>query len=129
VSPQGTTRTILVVEDEWLLLDELARAFRDDGWVVLEAATGEAALALARESHIDALLTDIQLGGCVSGWDVAETVRTAHPATEVVHISGSAADHSRQVPASHFFRKPYRAAAILAACSGHGNAPGPGRPA
>ena len=129
MSPQGTTRTILVVEDEWLLRDELARIFRDNGWLVLEAGTGEGALALAGQNHIDALLTDIQLGGYVSGWDVADTIRTAHPATEVVYISGNAVDHSRQVPASHFFRKPYRASVILAACSGRRNGSGPGTPA
>jgi len=116
VSPDGTSRTILVVEDEWLLRDELAQAFRADGWAVLQAATGEGAVAILRRNRIDALLTDIQLGGYLSGWDVAEAGRAANAGTGVIYISGNAADCSRQVPASYFFKKPYRPAAIVAAC-------------
>jgi DNA-binding response OmpR family regulator len=106
---------VLVVEDQWLLRDELARAFRADGWVVLEAATGEAAVAILQHTRVDALLTDIQLGGSLSGWDVAEAGRMANAATDIVYISGNA-DCSRRVSASHFFTKPYRPGAIVAAC-------------
>lgn len=67
VSADRISRTILVVEDEWLLRDELAHAFRADGWIVLEAATGEAAVAILRRRRIHALLTDIQLGDYLSG--------------------------------------------------------------
>jgi DNA-binding response OmpR family regulator len=105
-----------VVEDEWLQRDELARAFRADGWIVLEAATGEAAIPILQGSRIDALLTDIQLGGCLSGWDVAEAGRAANAAAMVVYISGNAVDCSRQVSDSYFFTKPYPAAAIVAVC-------------
>jgi DNA-binding response OmpR family regulator len=117
VPPDGTSRTILVVEDEWLLRDELAHAFRADGWVVLEAATGEAAVAILQHNRIDTLLTDIQLGGSLSGWDVAEAGRAANPATAIVYISGNT-ECSRRVSASHFFKKPYSLAAVVAACRG-----------
>ena len=114
-----TTRSILVVEDECLLRDELVRIFQDDGWRVLEASTGEGALAIVRKNPVlDVLLTDVQLGGCVSGWDIADAVRATSPETEVIYISGNALDRSRQVCGSHFFGKPYRVAAILATCGG-----------
>jgi DNA-binding response OmpR family regulator len=116
VSAGGISRTILVVEDEWLLRDELAHALRADGWSVLEAATGEAAVAILRRRRIDALLTDIQLGGYLSGWDVAEAGRAANAGTMVVYISGNVVDRSRQVSASYFFEKPHPAAAIVAVC-------------
>ena len=118
----GTSRTILVVEDQWLLRDEMARAFRADGWSVLEAATGEAAVEILQHNRVDALLTDIQLGGALNGWDVAEAGRAANAATDIVYISGNT-DCSRRVSASHFFRKPYNPATIVAACRG-----GPGMP-
>jgi DNA-binding response OmpR family regulator len=114
--PAGTSGTILVVEDDWLLRDELAHAFRADGWVVLEAATGEAAVAILGQHRVDALLTDIQLGGNLSGWDVAEAIREANMSTGVIYISGNTTDRSRQVPASYFFTKPYRLAAVVAYC-------------
>jgi DNA-binding response OmpR family regulator len=116
VSADGPSRTILLVEDEWLLRDELARAFRADGWEVLEAANGERAVAILQQKRVDAVLTDIQLGGYLSGWDVAEAGRAANAEAEVIYISGNAKDRSRQIPASHFFKKPYRPAAIVAAC-------------
>jgi DNA-binding response OmpR family regulator len=116
VPPNRTSSaTVLVVEDQWLLRDELARALRADGWVVLEAATGEAAIGILQQNRIDALITDIQLGGSLSGWDVAEAGRAAHAATAIVYISGTT-DSSRRVSPSHFFKKPYSPAAIVAAC-------------
>ena len=114
--PDGTSRTILVVEDEWLLRDELAHAFRAERWGVLEAATGEAAVTLLRDNCVDALLTDIQLGGHLSGWDVAEAGRAVNAAIKIIYISGDGVDRSRQVSASCFFKKPYRPATIVAAC-------------
>jgi DNA-binding response OmpR family regulator len=115
VPPNETSRTILVVEDEWLLRDELAHALRADGWAVLEAATGEAAVEILQHNRIDALLTDIQLGGSLNGWDVAEVGRAANATAYVIYISGNT-ECSRQVAASHFFKKPYSPAAIVAAC-------------
>jgi DNA-binding response OmpR family regulator len=118
VPPDATSKTILVVEDEWLLREELADAFRADGWNVLEAATGEGAVAILQDNDVDALLTDIQLGGSLNGWDVAEAGRAANAAAEVVYISGNAVDNSRKVSASRFFKKPCRPSAIVAACRG-----------
>lgn len=114
--PDGTSRTILVVEDEWLVRDELAHALRADGWSVLEAATGEAAVAILQHSRVDALLTDIQLGGCLTGWDVADAGRAANAAVAVLYISGNADDRVRQVSASSFLVKPCRPGVIVAVC-------------
>ena len=48
VSFNGTSRVILVVEDEWLVRDAIVQALRDAGWQVLEASTAEDAIALLR---------------------------------------------------------------------------------
>src|SRR2546423_15227939 len=62
---------VLVVEDDALTRLDIAGAFEASGWAVLEATSGEAALALCnRGTHVDALITDIDLGGGASGWDV-----------------------------------------------------------
>ena len=48
---------------------------REQGYAVFEAETGEEAIALLTREHppwIGTLFTDIQLGGKLSGWDVAE---------------------------------------------------------
>ncbi len=51
---------------------------------------------------------DIGLDDSGSGWDVAETLRTAQPDIGVVYVSGNSVDRSRRVAGSLFFNKPYR---------------------
>lgn len=55
---------ILVVEDNFLIADEVCDALRSCGCVVIGPAAGlESAMALAREEAIDAALLDINLRG------------------------------------------------------------------
>lgn len=113
-SPTGV---VLVVEDEWLIRDEIVHQLKVAGWEVLEASTGEGAIGLLRdEQQIDVLVTDIQLAGYLSGWDVAEAFRAARPEARVVYASGNLADRSRAVDNSVFLSKPYRSDQILEAC-------------
>ena len=46
----------------------------DEGYLVLEASSGEEAIAILRATNPPAIVvfTDIQLGGWVTGWDVAD---------------------------------------------------------
>jgi CheY-like chemotaxis protein len=108
---------VLLVEDEPLLRDDIAEALRDAGWEVLEASSGETAIVFLQSGRqIDVILTDIQLAGVLSGWDVAERGRQAHAATPVIYTSGNSADRSRRVEPSLFFAKPYQTADIVKAC-------------
>lgn len=87
---------VLVVEDEWLVRDVIATDFKDAGWHVLEASTGESAIGIiAANPHIDVLFTDIQLAGQLSGWDVAEAFRAAKPEMPVIYASGNTLDRAR----------------------------------
>ena len=72
---------ILFVEDEFFVRDDIANCLRDAGYVVVEGASGEEAIALCCKSAamIDMVLTDINLGGSTSGWDVAECFRMERP--------------------------------------------------
>lgn len=99
----------LVVEDEWLVRMEIAEALDAGGWTVLEASTGEAALAMRDHNPaIDLVVTDIRLPGPVTGWDVAEAFRTANANVAVIYCSGNACDPERQVTDSVFLTKPCR---------------------
>jgi CheY-like chemotaxis protein len=108
---------VLVVEDEiWVRLD-VASCLEDAGYVVVEASTGEAAIALCNSgTSIDMLITDINLGGCASGWDVAEYFRSSRPYVRVVYTSEKSADPGRCVAGSAFVAKPYRHSDILDVC-------------
>ena len=53
---------ILLVEDEWLVRDEIAERATPAGWDVLEVSSGERAVALLKSGQqIDVIFTDIQL--------------------------------------------------------------------
>ena len=109
--------TVLIVEDEGLTRTAIADHLRDAGFVVLEAESGEAALA-KRDANgaIHVVFTDIRLGGKVNGWDVAEAFRAWNPDISVLYTSGNSIAPPRNVERSHFFEKPYVPEAIVEAC-------------
>jgi two-component system, OmpR family, response regulator len=110
---------VLVVEDEALVRSQIASEFRRAGWDVLEAGTGERAIALLDEhgDQIDVIFTDINLGGCVTGWDVADAFRATYPRKRIVYASGNSVDPRRVLSDTQFLRKPYRGPAVLEACA------------
>jgi CheY-like chemotaxis protein len=113
---------VLVVEDEWLVSDMTATCLRDAGYLVLEIATGDAAVALLRQGgHFNILVTDISLGAGANGWDVGEAFRASHPNMPVIYASGNPIELGRRVPDSLFFKKPYMPEDILRACQKMGD--------
>jgi len=109
------SKVALVVEDDFLLRLEIVEHLHEQGCVVLEADSGEQAIAM-QCTPVDVLVTDINLGGVVTGWDVAEAFRTARPRVAVVYTSSNCADRSRCVNGSRFFNKPCNMSDITEAC-------------
>jgi CheY-like chemotaxis protein len=110
-------QVVLVVEDDGLISHMTATCLRDAGYLVLELASGDAAVSLLRQGgHFDILLTDIHLGHGLNGWDVAEAFRATHPQMPIIYASGNAIELDRCVPESLFFQKPYNPEDILKAC-------------
>jgi CheY-like chemotaxis protein len=71
---------VLVVEDEVLLRYEMVEYLRDSGCLLLEASTAKEAVAMCCDGNVlDVLLTDINLEGPGSGWDVADALRAVDP--------------------------------------------------
>jgi CheY-like chemotaxis protein len=110
------TCVVLVVEDEALLRASIADELRDKGWQVLEAASGEDALTLLTNNHVDVVFTDIQLAGVMSGWETAEALRATAPDVPILYTSGNGCDPARQVDGSLFIGKPYEPDFIIEAC-------------
>jgi CheY-like chemotaxis protein len=109
--------TILVVEDEWLVRLAITDFLRASNCEVVEARSGEAAVEALRNGYdIDAVFTDIRLGGEVNGWDVGEASRAQDPDMPVVYTSGAVLRPERPVSGSMFFAKPYDQAKVLDAC-------------
>ena len=108
---------VLVVEDENFVRVDIASYLEDAGLVVITASTGEAAISLCNSgTSIDIVITDINLGGSVSGWDVAECFRTVLPNLPVLYTSGDAIDRSRCVSGNAVLAKPYQNTDVLKEC-------------
>ena len=66
--------TILVVDDDRLVLATLAHGLSQAGYAVIDADNGDDAILLAREHRPDLALLDIRMQG-MSGFDVAAYLR------------------------------------------------------
>ncbi|HUI57940.1 MAG TPA: PAS domain S-box protein [Bryobacteraceae bacterium] len=90
--PRGF-ETILVVEDQEKVRQLALRILKENGYQLLEAADGPAALALSESfpGRIHLLLTDVVMPG-MTGRELAARVQNQRPQTRVLFISGYAAD-------------------------------------
>ena len=66
--------TILVVDDEVKIIDIIKAYLEKEGFTVVTAEDGTAALEAARSRHPDLIVLDLMLPG-ISGWDVCREVR------------------------------------------------------
>jgi CheY-like chemotaxis protein len=92
--------TVLVVEDEDAVRLIVVNALRIRGYTVLEAAHGDAAIAVAGEHRgtIDVLVTDEMMPG-LRGTQLAEKLVPTRPEMRVLFMSG----YSDRIPAGSTF--------------------------
>ena len=84
---------VLLAEDEAEVRQVLRSTLSKEGYDVIEAASGDEALALFRASpQVDLLLTDIIMPGSLSGTDLAQEIRRMNPALPVILLSGYASE-------------------------------------
>ena len=79
---------VLVVDDNASLLRFLVSAFSANGCTVKQAAAAEQALALLGQQSFDLVVSDITMPG-LSGLDLLRAIKSRHPATPVVLITGN----------------------------------------
>jgi CheY-like chemotaxis protein len=112
---------ILVVEDEYPLQGIVEEALIDGGFETDILSSGEEALTLFRGwvKNYRALVTDVNLKGMTSGWEVARHVREIDPGFPVIYMTGVAADQwaSQGVPNSILLQKPFAPAQLVTAVS------------
>jgi DNA-binding NtrC family response regulator len=109
-------RTILVVDDEPDMLENVVRILRRGSHDCLTALGGEEALALVERNHPDVVLTDLRMAG-VDGMVVLHAVKRLSPRTPVVlftaYASDAVADEAMRAGAAGFLAKPFTAAQLL----------------
>jgi PAS domain S-box-containing protein len=106
--------TVLVVEDEPLVLTLTARILREQGYTVLEASNGAAALHTDQEfaGEIHLVITDVVMPG-MSARAFVSQIEAARPGIKVLYVSGYTDDvivhHGVLNPDVAFLQKPFTA--------------------
>jgi two-component system, cell cycle sensor histidine kinase and response regulator CckA len=114
---QSGTETILLVEDEPALRALTKRILSSAGYTVIDAGTGEEALAVlaAHEGPVHLMLTDVVMPG-MNGRDLAVRVVAMRPDIKVLYASGYTDDaifrHGVLDDGSRFISKPYAPAEL-----------------
>ena len=104
--------TVLVVEDEPVVRRLAVRILRMQGYSVLEAENGAAALRVCERQAgpVDLLLTDVVMPG-LNGKELFEALRSSHPALRVLYMSGHTEDiithHGVAEAGQAFLQKPF----------------------
>lgn len=109
-------KTILIVDDEPLLVSVIHRTLLEEGYDVLTADDGELGLSLVREHKPDLILLDIMMPG-LDGILTLEKIREISSAP-VIMITGARdeklLEKTLDSGADDFIRKPFRINELVA---------------
>lgn len=116
----NSTITVLVVEDEPLILLDIASHLEDEGFVVYSAPNADIAIALlTAHSDIQMIFTDIDMPGSMNGLKLAAAVRNRWPPVKIIVTSGARIVEITDLPdGSVFFSKPYAHSSVVASMRG-----------
>ena len=116
---QGGHETILVVDDEESVCQLVQQTLEGEGYTILKAHSGSAALTLARQyqGKIDLILTDVVMPH-MSGREMAEQLKTLQPQMKVIFMSGYTSDimvrHGVETAEIEFLPKPFSPSKLAA---------------
>ncbi len=107
---------VLIADDERPNLESLGRIFAKEGWKVLTAESGAAALEILRRERVAVLVTDLMMPG-MSGEALLRAAHTVSPDTEVVLVTAygtvEAAVSAMREGAYDFIAKPVKRHAVV----------------
>jgi DNA-binding NtrC family response regulator len=115
------SRTVIVVEDEFLVRELAVCELEDGGFHVIEFASADAALAhlAAHPDEAAVVFTDVQMPGRLNGLDLVEIVSRTWPAIRILVTSGGTLVNPSILPhCARFVPKPWRAADIVSRVQG-----------
>jgi DNA-binding NtrC family response regulator len=105
----------LLVEDDACQREVLAEVLKDEGFEVIECTTAEAAelIIASTGTELQALVTDHNLAGEMSGATLAQYARRRYPDMSIVIMSGTVV---KPMPIdTTFLQKPFSPARLLEA--------------
>lgn len=103
---------ILVVEDEWIIANDIKDSLVEMGYRVTGiASSGEEAMARVEEEEPDLMLMDIVLKGKMSGIDAARAIR-AHRNIPVIFLTAYdnqfMVDDAKKIDNAGYLLKPFK---------------------
>ncbi|CAM3490935.1 response regulator transcription factor [Paenibacillus lupini] len=109
-------KTILIVEDEEILREISKDYFLSEGYKVIEAANGKAALLLFQEHEVDLIVLDIMLPE-LDGWSVCRRIRKISDVPIIMLTARSDEEDTLlgfELGANDYVAKPYSPPVLLA---------------
>src|SRR5690349_15696039 len=99
VSPEAApnTRRVLLVEDDWDILESMSLILEDAGYKVDECEDGQEALDQLRQSPADVIVLDLMLP-VMDGWEFV-TAKKADPSVAQIPVIAISADNSAKATA------------------------------
>ncbi len=111
--------SLLIVEDDRVYRERLARALGERGLVVKVAEDGDRAVEMASEESPEWALVDLRMPGTKTGLDVVRALKSLEPSTRVVVLTGfgsiATAMEAVKLGATHYLTKPATVEEILQA--------------
>jgi CheY-like chemotaxis protein len=106
----SSSRSVLVVEDDFFLRSAVVDVLGRHGFTVFEARDTDMACEVLKSKAIDLLFTDIKLPGFVDGLALATLVRKTWPRLKIVIASGHIPAGTKADPetADECLSKPYQ---------------------
>ena len=111
----GSAKTVLLVEDEPLVMRATSDLLEHEGYRVVGASNyREAVAALESEPDTAVMVTDISIGGGGDGVELARIAAERFPHVRTVIVSGAVRPSGDAYPKEAiFFTKPYAPGALL----------------
>ena len=107
---EGLSKSILIVDDDRIILELLAVMFDNYGFIVFKAENGLDAWHLFNSKHIDVVLTDILMPG-LNGKELSHRIREQAPFTKIAIMTGGeinvATELMQDGTADYYFLKPF----------------------
>lgn len=101
--------TVLIVEDETIIRFTLAEVLEEAGYKVLEASNVlEAVAIIGRRDDLSAVISDIDMPGALSGFDLVWMIDRCQQHTATILTSGGHLPGATEIPGTtRFLAKPY----------------------
>jgi CheY-like chemotaxis protein len=111
----GPTPSILVIDDEQIVLDSVHKQLRDEGYAIHAVLSAQEGLDLIEGIHVDVVLTDLMMPH-TDGLELMRLIKGRFPHVPVIMMTGyatlSSANQAVQAGAFGYVAKPFTRAEL-----------------